>query len=92
MRLYPPEGDPSADGLRLCYEVPAEQWVHFSIVDRDGHLQRLLFEGRQERGIYPVNIDTTPFSNGDYYCQLKSQGRSISKKFRIQRNEVSPSH
>ncbi len=75
---------PYAKGkVQFGYELGEETQVKFQIIDKNEKLIKLFEEEKKQEGIYPIDFDTTNFSNGEYFYQLITPYQTITKKFFI---------
>jgi hypothetical protein len=67
----------------LIFELPEIMMIRFSVTDLEGKEISLLLEGDQPEGELVVRIDTTAFSNGDYFIELNAPAQKIQRKITI---------
>jgi len=73
--------NPAIKSVNIRYYVRSSNSISLKIYDASGKLVEILIDGRQRAGYHRVNW--TGKKAGVYFCQLETEGRSITKKFMV---------
>ena len=65
--VYP---NPMNDKAKVTYCLPAEGSVTLTVYNTMGNVMETLVNGRQDAGLHQVELDSSQWASGVYYCRL----------------------
>lgn len=90
LQLQPAQPNPVREATRLTYELPHSAQIRLAIYDVLGREVARLFAGTKSPGVFVAawngrdrNGELVP--NGIYFCQLKAEASTITRKLLVQR-------
>ena len=84
--LHPLEMDPAYGEVEFYFTMEDNQFVNFSVFDKDGSLIEEFYNKEMEAGPHIVKFDTTNVSNGKYSFNIKTDKQHTMKFFEIKNN------
>lgn len=78
--LSPGQPNPSRRDMTLWYAVPRRSAVSIRLYDVLGRRVRTLVEGEQEPGHYQIVLPSRGLAGGIYFCQMRSEGFSATRR------------
>lgn len=77
IRLFP---NPVEENTNLVFELIQKEEISIKLLDINGKVLKILFEGQKPAGIHQLNIDMSDLPSGVYNLQMQSNTRKTLQK------------
>ena len=75
--------NPFSEYTNISFSIPQQTKVQLSIYDINGKLVKKLIDETKPKGLFAITFSSIGVENGIYYCQLKTNKTTITKKMLI---------
>ena len=75
--------NPFSEYTNISFSIPQQTKVQLSIYNLNGVLVKQLLDEVKPKGLFAITFNSNEFENGTYFCQLKTNKTTITKKMLI---------
>lgn len=76
--------NPVSSILMIDFKLGVKTQVKLNLLDKNFNAIKPLMEDELFDGAHKIELDTTKFENGEYFCQLVTDNQRITKKIVIE--------
>jgi len=75
--------NPFSEYTNISFSIPQQTKVQLSIYNLNGVLVKQLLDEVKPKGLFAITFNSNEFENGTYFCQIKTNKTTITKKMLI---------